>query len=198
MVVELEWGITVYPARGVGDRWRAVWYENGQRRQCEAVAEDKLAAKLVKVTERLAAEAPDIERPGADLIAWYLCADRLPAGPAVVPPARRYPAAAVCPFRRPGHRRGPLPGHPGRRHAENRELRAHRGGGRPAAQVPVGHGDGGDRSRVPGQPRLKDVHGQAGGLPGPGPQVSIAGESAQAGNDLILASPSRGCDGEAS
>ena len=73
--------MTVYPARGVGDRWRAVWYENGQRRQCEAVAVDKLAAKLVKVTERLAAEAPDIERPGADLIAWYLCADRLPAGP---------------------------------------------------------------------------------------------------------------------
>jgi hypothetical protein len=45
--------------------------------------------------------------------------------------------------------------------------------------VPVGHGDGGDRSRVPGQPRLKDVHGQAGGRPGPGPQVSTAGESAQ-------------------
>jgi hypothetical protein len=60
------------------------------------VAVDKLAAKLVKVTERLAAEAPDIERPGADLIAWYLCADRLPAVPAVVPPTRRYPAAAVC------------------------------------------------------------------------------------------------------
>jgi hypothetical protein len=70
----------VYPARREGDRWRAVWYENGQRRQCEAVAEDKLAAKLAKVTERLGADAPDMERPGADLIAWYLSPDRHPAG----------------------------------------------------------------------------------------------------------------------
>ena len=92
MVVEVEGGITVYPARRAGERWRAVWYEGGRRRQCEAVAEDKLAAKLAKVTERLAADAPDLERPGADLIAWYLCPDRHPAGQAVVPPARRYPA----------------------------------------------------------------------------------------------------------
>jgi len=76
VVVELECGITVYPARGEGDRWRAVWYESGQRRQCEAMAEDKLAAKLAKVAERLAAEAPNMERPGVDLIAWYLCLDR--------------------------------------------------------------------------------------------------------------------------
>jgi len=57
-----------------------VWYENGQRRQCEAVAEDKLAVKLAKVTERLGADAPNLERPGADLIAWYLSPDRHPAG----------------------------------------------------------------------------------------------------------------------
>ena len=88
VVVELECGITVYPARGEGDRWRAVWYEAGRRRQCEAVAEGKLAAKLAKVTERLQADAPNLERPGADLIAWYLCPDRHPAGQAVVPPAR--------------------------------------------------------------------------------------------------------------
>ena len=37
-------GITVYPAREEQGRWRAVWYENGQRRQCEAASEDKLAA----------------------------------------------------------------------------------------------------------------------------------------------------------
>ena len=79
-MVELECGITVYPARGEGDRWRAVWYEAGRRRQCEAVAEGKLAAKLAKVTERLQADAPNLERPGADLIAWYLCPDRHPAG----------------------------------------------------------------------------------------------------------------------
>ena len=53
-VIELECGITVYPARGERGRWRAVWYEDGQRQQCEAASEEKLAAKLEKVTERLA------------------------------------------------------------------------------------------------------------------------------------------------
>jgi len=71
-VIELECGITVYPARQEGDRWRAVWYENGEPRQCEAVAEEKVAAKLAKVTERLTADAPNMERPGADLIAYGL------------------------------------------------------------------------------------------------------------------------------
>ena len=79
MVIELEAGITVYPARRAGDRWRAVWYENGRRRQCEAVTEDKLAARLARVAERLQADAPGLERPGADLIAWYLSPDRHPA-----------------------------------------------------------------------------------------------------------------------
>jgi hypothetical protein len=71
-VIELEHGITVYPARFDGDRWRAVWYEDGERQQCEAVSEDRLAGKLEKVTERLAADAPHMRRPGADLIGWYL------------------------------------------------------------------------------------------------------------------------------
>jgi hypothetical protein len=79
LVVELEWGITVYPARVEGDRWRAVWQENGERRQCEAVSEPRLAEKLEKVTERLAAGAPNMERPGADLIAYYLWPGRHPA-----------------------------------------------------------------------------------------------------------------------
>jgi hypothetical protein len=35
-VIELECGITVYPARGEQGRWRAVWHENGGRQQCEA------------------------------------------------------------------------------------------------------------------------------------------------------------------
>jgi hypothetical protein len=52
-VLELEHGITVYPAREEKGRWRAVWYEEGQRRQCEGFSEEKLAAKLEKVTERL-------------------------------------------------------------------------------------------------------------------------------------------------
>jgi hypothetical protein len=52
-VIELECGITVYPAREEQGRWRAVWHENGERQQCEAASEDKLAARLAKVTERL-------------------------------------------------------------------------------------------------------------------------------------------------
>jgi integrase len=77
-VIELEYGITVYPAREEQGRWRAVWHENGQRQQCEAASEEKLAAKLEKVTERLEADAPNMTLRGADLIAFYLSADRLP------------------------------------------------------------------------------------------------------------------------
>ena len=56
-VIEMEFGITVYPAREERGRWRAVWYEGGERQQCESVSEDRLAGKLEKVTERLAADA---------------------------------------------------------------------------------------------------------------------------------------------
>jgi hypothetical protein len=79
VVVEVEGGITVYPARCAGDRWRAVWYEDGRRRQCESVSEAGLAVKLERVSERLAVDAPNMERPGADLIAHYLSPDRHPA-----------------------------------------------------------------------------------------------------------------------
>jgi hypothetical protein len=34
-VIELDLGITVYPARQEGGRWRAVWVEDGERQQCE-------------------------------------------------------------------------------------------------------------------------------------------------------------------
>jgi integrase len=77
-VIELECGITVYPAREEQGRWRAVWHENGERQQCEAASEEKLAAKLAKVTERLEADAPNMTLRGADLIAFYLSPDRLP------------------------------------------------------------------------------------------------------------------------
>jgi hypothetical protein len=77
-VIELECGITVYPAREEQGRWRAVWHENGERQQCEAASEEKLAARLAKVTERLEADAPNMTLRGADLIAFYLSADRLP------------------------------------------------------------------------------------------------------------------------
>ena len=59
----------MYPARDEDGRWRAVWHEDGQRQQCEAATEQKLAARLEKVIERLQAGAPDMKRPGADLIA---------------------------------------------------------------------------------------------------------------------------------
>jgi hypothetical protein len=77
-VIELECGITVYPARSEGGRWRAVWDEDGERQQCEAATEEKLGPKLEKVAERLRADAPNMRRPGADLIAHYLNPDRLP------------------------------------------------------------------------------------------------------------------------
>jgi hypothetical protein len=32
-VIELESGITVYPARDEHGRWRAVWHEDGQRQR---------------------------------------------------------------------------------------------------------------------------------------------------------------------
>jgi hypothetical protein len=68
----------VYPARSAGGRWRAVWYKAGERQQCEAPSEAKLAPKLEKVAERLRADAPHMRRPGAELIAHYLDPDRLP------------------------------------------------------------------------------------------------------------------------
>jgi hypothetical protein len=88
VVIELDFGITVYPPQPVPEgnekkkrptRWRAVWYEEGQRQQCESVREGKLAAKLEEVKERLEADAPKMKRSGADLIAHYLDPDRLPA-----------------------------------------------------------------------------------------------------------------------
>jgi hypothetical protein len=39
----LECGITVYQARAEGGRWRAVWYEAGERQRCVAASEEKLA-----------------------------------------------------------------------------------------------------------------------------------------------------------
>jgi hypothetical protein len=77
-VIEFERGITVYPARSEGGRWRAVWHEGGEWQQCEAATEEKLAPKLENVAERLQADAPNMRRPGADLIAHHLNPDRLP------------------------------------------------------------------------------------------------------------------------
>ena len=178
-VIELEGGVTVYPAREQGGRWRAVWMENGVRRQCEAVTEDKLAAKLEKVTERLMADAPNLERTGADLIAWYLCPDRHPA-------SRPWSAKHADPQRRLCERfiapvlaaitcqdikvadmqravnTAPTSGEGARLH---RCL---------SAMVTAGITGG-----YLTNPRLREVHWQPGNRPAPAPQVTMQGESAQ-------------------
>jgi hypothetical protein len=79
MVIETAEGITVYPGRWDGDRWRAAWYEDGRRRQCQAVSEERLAVRLEPVRERLTADAPNMLRLGDELIDFYLLPDRHPA-----------------------------------------------------------------------------------------------------------------------
>ena len=79
-VIELDFGILVYPPEAEGEPWRAVFTENGQRKYRQGATEVKLAEKLEKVRERLQADAANMERPGADLIKHYLDPDRLPAG----------------------------------------------------------------------------------------------------------------------
>jgi len=176
-VIELECGITVYPAREEQGRWRAVWYENGERQQCEAVSEEKLAAKLEKVTERLEADTPHMKLRGADLIAYYLSPDRLPvqgqwsrkhahtqrrlcerfAAPVI--------EAVVCQDITTKHMQkivnaAPTPGEGDRVQGMISAL--------------VGAGlEGGYLAN----PRLAKVHWQAGDRPLPAPRVSVAGES---------------------
>ena len=79
-VIELEFGILVYPPGTAGEPWRAVFTENGQRKFRQGATEAKLAAKLEKVRERLGAGAVNTERTGAELIAHYLDPDLLSVG----------------------------------------------------------------------------------------------------------------------
>jgi hypothetical protein len=80
-----------------------VWYEKGQRRECEAATEDRLAARLEKVNERLATGAPSLERPDADLIGFYLSPGV--CGCSGSRPASTHNQRWRC--ERFGHRRGP-------------------------------------------------------------------------------------------
>jgi hypothetical protein len=156
-----------------------VWYEDGVRRQCEAATEDRLAARLEKVTERLMADAPNLERPGADLIAWYLSPDRHPA---TRPWSAKHAdiqrrlcerfaapvlAAITCQDIKVAHMQravnaAPTPGEGARLH---RCL---------SAIVTAGITGGYLTS-----PRLREVHWQPGNRPAPAPQVSMQGEAAQ-------------------
>jgi len=177
-VIELECGITVYPARSEGGRWRAVWYEAGERQQCEAPSEEKLAPKLEKVRVRLEADAPNMRRPGADLIAHYLDPDRLPvkdrwsrkhadtqrrlcqrfAAPVI--------AAVTCQDIKAEHTQKIVNGAP----TAGEGDRVHR---MISAMVMAGIEAGYLTS-----PRLAKVHWQAGDRLLPAPAVTVAGESA--------------------
>ena len=103
----MECGITVYPARSVGGRWRAVWHESDERQQCEAATEEKLALKLETVKIRLEADAPNMKKPGAALIAHYLDPDRPCAAPGCAGDSRLGPpqlwirsSRSVCSYTR--------------------------------------------------------------------------------------------------
>ena len=171
----------MYPARGESGRWRAVWHENGERQQCEAASEDKLAARLEKVTERLATGAPNMTRPGADLIAHYLDPDRLPVQDRWSRKhahtqrrlCERFAAPVIetvtCQDIEPGHTQkvvnaAPTPG-------EGSRVR-----GMISALVSAGL-DGGYLAN----PQLAKVRWQAGDRPLPAPRVSVAGESGAVG-----------------
>ena len=176
-VIELDYGITVYPAREEPGRWRAVWHERGKRQQCEASSEEKLAARLAKVAERLEADAPNMTRPGADLIAWYLAPDRLPVADQWSRKhahtqrrlCERFAApvidAVTCQDIKTGHmaeivNAAPTPGD------------GNRVQGMISALVSAGL-DGGFLA----SPRLARVHWQAGDRQLPAPRVTMAGEA---------------------
>jgi hypothetical protein len=151
---------------------------HGKRRQCEGTPEERLAVKLEKVVERLSADAPNMERPGADLIAHYLDPDRLPAdrqwsrkhAHTQARLCERFAAPVIgglaCQDITTGHMQQivnavPTPG-------EGARAR-----GMISALVSAGITGG-----YLASPRLKEVHWQAGDRPLPPPQVTVAGESA--------------------
>jgi integrase len=178
-VIELECGITVYPARSEQGRWRAVWHEDGQRQQCEAATEDKLAAMLEKVRVRLEADAPRMRQAGAALIAHYLAPDRLPV-------SKRW-------SRKHAHSQGrlcALYASPVIGEVACQDIKAGHMQQVVNAAPTAGEGDrvrrmisalvtaGIDAGYLVNS-RLAKVHWQAGDRPVPAPAVSVAGESAQ-------------------
>jgi integrase len=176
-VIELDLGITVYPARFYGDRWRAVWYESGERQQCESVKEARLAVKLEKIKERLTADAPNMKRPGADLIKHYLDPDRLPVDKRWSRKhadtqrrlCQRFAApvidAVTCQDIKTYHMQKIV-------NAAPTAGEGDRGRGMIKALVAAGIAGG-----YLANPRLATVHWQAGNRPLPAQQVTVAGES---------------------
>ena len=185
-VIELEFGILVYPPRPEPEqtgkknrpRWRAVWYEDGERQQCESVSEEKLAAKLEKVKVRLEADAPNMRRPGAALIAHYLDPDRLPVD-------ERWSRKHADTQRRLCERfAAPVIGAVTCQDIKTRHMQKIVN-----AAPTAGEGDrvhrmisalvsAGLEGGYLANPRLAKVHWQAGDRPLPAARVSVAGESA--------------------
>ena len=155
-----------------------MWHEDGERQQCESVSEEKLAAKLEEVRQRLFTGAANMIRPGADLIAWYLNPDRLLVADRWSRKhadtqrrlCQRYAApvigAVACQDITVNHMQkivnaAPTVGEGDRVH---RMLSAMVGAGLKAA--------------TPSTLMLAGVHWQAGDRPLPAPKVTVAGESA--------------------
>jgi integrase len=188
VAIEMEHGVTVYPPRpepeGAQDkrhrvRWRAAWYEDGERHQCEAVTEERLAVKLDKVIARLAADAPKMLRPGADLIAHYLSPDRHPTRSRWSPKhadtqrrlCKRFVAPVIDSITCQDIRTADMQKAVNAAPTEGEGSRLHRC---LSAMVTVGIRDG-----YLTNPRLREVHWQAGGRPEPEPQANIQGETGQ-------------------
>ncbi len=178
LVIELEWGVTVYPPREEREPWRAVWVEDGRRRFREAVTEEKLAAKLEKVTERLQADALNMERPGADLIAYYLSPGRLPV-------REQWSRKHAHTQRRLCERYAtPVIGTVISQDIKTAHMQqivnaapTAGEGKRVQAMISALVGAGIEGGYLV-DPRLAKVHWQAGDRPLPAPQVTVAGESA--------------------
>jgi hypothetical protein len=154
-----------------------MWYENGKRRQCQSATEEGLAARIEKVTVRLTADAPGMECPGADLIAYYLSPGRHPAGR---PWSRKHAdtqrrlcarylapviAGLACEDIKTGHMQAAVNAAPTAK--EGARVRR-------CISALVGAGITGGYLA---NPRLKEVHWQAGNRSAPEPEPSIAGES---------------------
>jgi integrase len=178
VVIEMGHGITVYPPDETGSPWRAVFLENGARRFRQAATEDLLAAKLEQVSLRLAFDAHNMERPGADLIAHYLYPDRLPVqnrwsrkhAHAQGRLCGRFAApvigAVACQDIKTGHMQEIVNAAPTA--GEGDRVRA-------MISALVGAGVNGGYLV---NPRLKEVHWQPGGRCVPAPSATVAGESA--------------------
>jgi integrase len=157
LVIELEWGVTVYPPREEREPWRAVWVEDGRRRFREAVT---------------------LERPGADLLAYYLSPGRLPVQEQWSRKhahtqrwlCERYAApvigAVICQDIKTAHMQQIVNAAPTAGEGKRVQRMI-------SALVGAGIAEG-----YLVNARLRQVHWQAGGNPLPAPQVSVAGESA--------------------